>query len=287
MRILIVGKNSYIGEHIREWLIKYEYDVELLDSLSSEWKTFDYSQYTTIVHVAGIVHQPKCKDWNLYKRVNAEMPYEIAKMAKAQGVKQFILFSTMAVYGVEKQMNTNIIDGNTPLNPSGMYGMSKLMAEEKLKTISDDTFDIVIIRPPSVYGYGCRGGYISGFLKIVKIIPIIPQTNDSVRQSFIYIDNLCELIRLTIAYKLKGVFCPQDDKSVSANELLFVMSNILGKKYRSSRFLGVIIQLLKFLPIVNKVYGGVEYSNELSNIEGLKYVIVPFNEGMRITIKGI
>ena len=285
MKILIIGKNSYIGNHISEWLIKDGYDVDQLDSLSSVWKTFDYSQYSTIVHVAGIVHQPRCKDWELYRRVNAEMPIEIAIMAKAQGVKQFILLSTMAIYGIEKKMTTNVINNNTPLIPSGMYGKSKLMAEEGLMELDDELFNVVIVRPPNVYGYGCRGGYIPGFVRIAQLLPIIPQINDSVRQSFIYIDNLCELIRLIIANKLKGIFCPQDDKSVSANELLFIISDILGVKYRSSRILGMIIQLFKFLPIVNKVYGGVEYSRELSSIEGLKYVIVPFNEGMRMTLQ--
>ena len=86
MKVLIIGKNSYIGNHIDEWLSKEGWHVIQLDVLTDDWKTYDYSGYDAIVHVAGIVHQPKCKDWGLYKRVNTDMPITIATMAKEQGV---------------------------------------------------------------------------------------------------------------------------------------------------------------------------------------------------------
>ena len=63
MRILIIGKNSYIGDHIYKWLSDCEWEVAQLDALTDDWKTYDYSHFNVIVHVAGIVHQPKCQDW--------------------------------------------------------------------------------------------------------------------------------------------------------------------------------------------------------------------------------
>ena len=80
------------------------------------------------------------------------------------------------------------------------------------------------------------------------------------------------------------MFCPQDDKSVSANELLRVIAYGIGRKYRSSWLLGLGVRLLHFIPLVNKAYGGVEYSKTLSDIEGMDYVVVPFDEGMRRTV---
>lgn len=218
MCILIIGKNSYIGNHIDEWLSQHGHQVEQLDVLTDEWKTFDYSPYDAIVHVAGIVHQPNCQDWDLYKRVNTDMPISIATMAKEQGVKQYVFFSTMGVYGVGKKLKQNIIDEQTSLNSDSMYGKSKLMAEEGLLKLQDGTFTVAFVRPPSVYGKGCRGGYITGFTSIVRKLPVIPRAYENVKQSFIYIDNLSELVRLVIEKNLKGVFCPQDDKAVSANE---------------------------------------------------------------------
>lgn len=284
MKILIIGKNSYIGNHIDEWLSKHGHQVTQLDVLNDEWKTFNYSPYDAIVHVAGIVHQPKCQDWSLYKRVNTDMPITIATMAKEQGVGQYVFFSTMGVYGAGKRLTPNILDEKTPLAPKGMYGKSKLMAEEGLRKLQDGTFHVAFVRPPSVYGKGCRGGYITGFSSIARRLPVIPRAYENVKQSFIYIDNLSELVKLVIEKNKAGVFCPQDDKSVSANELLQAIVNGIGRKYRSSWLLGLCVRLLHFIPLVKKAYGGVEYARSLSNIDGLKYVIIPFDEGMRRTV---
>ncbi len=284
MNILIIGKNSYIGNHIDEWMKNFRHQVTQLDVLTDEWINFDYSPFDAIVHVAGIVHQPKCQDWELYKRVNADMPIAIAKMAKEQGVKQYVFFSTMGVYGVGKKLTPNIIDEKTPLLADGMYGRSKLMAEEGLMKLQDETFKVVCVRPPSVYGKGCKGDYITGFVNLVRKFPIIPRAYENVRQSFIYIDNLSEFVRLVIEQKLHGAFCPQDDKSVCANELLCAIAKGLGKKYRSSSLLGYGVRLMSFLPIVKKGYGGIEYDKRLSNIQGLDYVVVPFEEGIKRTV---
>lgn len=284
MEVLIIGLNSYIGNHIDEWLTKHGHQVTQLDVLNDEWKTFDYSPYDAIVHVAGIVHRPDCNDWELYKRVNTDMPIAIATMAKEQGVKQYVFFSTMGVYGKGKELRSNIIEGNTPLMADGMYGESKLLAEKGLWMLQNENFCVTCVRPPSVYGKGCRGGYITGFAKIAKLLPVIPRAYEDAKQSFIYIDNLSEMVRLVVEHHLSGAFCPQDDKAVNANELLEAISKGLGIKYRSSRLLGYLLQAVSFIPLVNKAYGGIAYARSLSDIEGLDYVVVPFEEGMRRTV---
>lgn len=284
MNILIIGKDSYIGNHIDEWLTKHESKVAQLDVLTDEWKKFDYSPYDAIVHVAGIVHRPDCQDWELYKKVNTDLPIEIATMAKAQGVKQYIYFSSMAVYGVGKALAPNITDENSKLGSDSMYGKSKLMAEEGLAKLQDGHFSVSFVRPPSVYGKGCRGNYISRFAAMARRLPVIPYAYNDVKQSFIYIDNLAELVRLIIENNLHGPFCPQDDIAVSANELMEAICIGMGKKYRGSKFLGAFVPLFKWLSIVKKAYGGMEYARSLSDIEGKNYVVVPFKEGMKRTV---
>lgn len=285
MKVLLVGKDSYIGNHIEEWLSSKGMKVYQLDVLTEEWKSYDYSEFDSIVHVAGIVHRPDCKDWDLYKRVNTDMPIEIATMAKKQGVRQYVFFSTMGVYGIEKRLYPNTIDKSTPLNASSMYSRSKLLAEKGLCKLQDKSFNVAIIRPPSVYGKGCRGNYIPEFSKVVKKIPIIPLAYQNVKQSMIYIDNLCELVSLVVADNYKGIYCPQDERSVSAVEILDAIAKGLNLKRPHSRVFGIIVRLLSFIDIINKAYGGVEYKNNLSNINGYKYVVVPFVEGMRRTVK--
>ena len=286
MNILIIGKNSYIGNHIDEWLSRYGHKVAQLDVLTEDWKNYDYSPFDAIVHVAGIVHRPDCKDWELYKRVNTDMPVKIATMAKEQGVKQYIYFSTMGVYQANKKLGASVVDETTPLlsNSSSFYGMSKLMAEEALTKLQEKGFSVAFVRPPSVYGKGCKGGYITGFKKIAQILPVIPRAYENACQSFIYIDNLSECVRLIVENHLSGVFCPQDDEIPNANRLLEVICKSIGKTYRSSRLLGICLQLLRFIPLVKKAYGGIEYSRTLSDIPGLDYVVVSFEEGMRRTV---
>lgn len=95
---------------------------------------------------------------------------------------------------------------------------------------------------------------------------------------------MSECVRLIVENHLSGVFCPQDDEIPNANRLLEVICKGIGKTYRSSRLLGICLQLLRFIPLVKKAYGGIEYSRTLSDIPGLDYVVVSFEEGMRRTV---
>ena len=291
MNVLIIGKNSYIGDHIDKWLTKYGHNVEQLDVLTEEWKSFDYSPFDIIVHVAGIVHRPNCRDWDLYKRVNTDMPIAIAKMFKSTSStnKLYVYFSTMGVYEASKKLDGCIINEDTPLldivNSQSFYGKSKLMAEYGLLKMQDDTLDVAFIRPPSVYGKGCKGGYITSFKSIANRLPFIPRAYENAHQSFVHIDNLCECVRLIVEKHLTGVFCPQDDEIPSANRLLEVICQGIGKKYRTSRLLGLGMQFLSFIPLVTKAYGGISYSRTLSDIKGHDYVVMTFAEGMKRSVQ--
>jgi len=284
MKILIVGKDSYIGNHIDEWLTKSGHKVEQLDAIGEGWKSFDYSSFDSIVLVASIVHRPDCKDWELFKKVNTDLPIQVATLAKQQGVKQFVFFSSMAVYGIGKALSPNIVTKESKLHSESMYGKSKLMAEIELAKMQDENFNVAFVRPPSVYGKGCKGNYISRFAMVARKMPIVPRTYEDVKQSFVYIDNLCECIRIIVENKLSGPFCPQDDKSVNTNELLDAIAAGWGKKCHSSKVLGWFVHLITFLPIVKKAYGGMEYAREVSEIPGFDYVVVPFDEGMKRTV---
>lgn len=198
----------------------------------------------------------------------------------------YVFFSTMGVYDAGKQLKPSVVDENTPLLNEGnsMYGKSKLMAEEGLENLQDLNFCVSFMRPPSVYGKGCRGGYITGFMTIARKLPLIPKAYENVGQSFVYIDNLCECVRLIVENHLSGVFCPQDDEIPIANRLLELICKGIGKKYLPSKILGFCLRMVSFVPIVKKAYGGIEYSRTLSEIQGYNYQVVSFEEGMRRTV---
>lgn len=285
-KIVITGKNSYIGTNIKNCLLQSaeRYTVDEVDVTVPEWKNYDFTESDAVVHVAGIVHRPDVNDWNLYEKVNVTLAVNIAEKARAAGVKQFIFFSTMAVFGVGKRLSPNVIDENTPKEPFGMYGRSKLMAEEKLLAMQSEDFKICVVRPPNVYGKDCRGNYISGFTRIVKLLPAIPKAFENVKQSMIHIDNLSEFIKLLIENSSEGVFMPQDEKSVSAVELMQTMSKAMGKEKKVSRFLGLGISIVRFIPAVKKAYGGIEYSTELSDSYFGKYQPISFDQAIEKTL---
>lgn len=284
-KVVITGKGSYIGSHIKEWLEdSNNYDVQEVDVEQEKWRMYDFSGVKTVVHVAGIVHQPHISDWDLYKKVNVDLPIEIANRAKQQGVKQFIFLSTMAVYGGSKRLRKNVISFNTSTNPTDMYGQSKLMAENQLKQMEDKCFKIVIVRPPNVYGKGCKGNYISKFTDIVKKLPVIPDVFIDVKQSMIYIDNLSNFIKLLIDEECAGVYMPQDREPVSTVELIEAISMGINRPLKKSKFMGIGIHILKWLPIIRKAYGGIEYDVGLSQHRDKNYIVIEFEAAIQRTV---
>ena len=161
-RILITGKDSYIGTHFRDHLKQYpdEYDVVELDVRDDSWKEFDFSKFDVVYHVAGLAHStPDESQRDLYYQVNTELTYEIALKAKESAVNQFIFMSSIIVYGRGTIGEDRIITQDTPLTPDNFYGDSKKQAEIKLHTLEDNQFKVVIIRPPMIYGPSSKGNY--------------------------------------------------------------------------------------------------------------------------------
>lgn len=288
MRIVITGKDSYIGNNIQSYIEMMDSSaiITQLDVIDNAWKNFDFAGYDVVIHVAAIVHRKDVADWELYKSVNTDLPIEIAERAKAQGVKQFVFLSTMAVYGYEKtlSLSKSIITKDTELNPTTMYGKSKYLAEVGLQQLETESFHISIVRPPNVYGPGCRGGYIKTYRKITEMLPVIPEAFTSVKQSVIYIDNLSSLIYLLVVRRQHGIFTPQDDKAVSAVEIMECISEILKLKKKRCKILGKMMKLLSFVPLVKKGYGGVAYAKDISQLDDIDYIRITFKEAMERTV---
>jgi UDP-glucose 4-epimerase len=279
-RILITGKNSYIGLRFEEWLAKYpdKYKIGSISLRDGAWKEKDFSDYDVVYHVAGIAHR-KETDGNkeLYYKVNRDLAYEVAKKAKQDGAKQFIFLSTMSVYGLE----SGVIDEHTPLEPKSNYGKSKLQAEELIKPLEDEVFKIAILRPPMIYGKGCKGNY-PRLAKLAKITPIFPDIDN--KRSMIYIDNLSEFARLLIDNEDKGLFFPQNRDYVKTSEMVRLIGEAHGEKIIMTKLFNPLLKLLS-ISIVHKVFGDLVYSKDLS-IFNKNYNIFIFRETIRLTEKG-
>ena len=225
IKVLVTGKNSYIGTSFEKWLLKEpgKYKVDTVDMRTGEWVDKDFSLYDVIFHVAGIAHvssDPKLE--SLYYKVNRDMAVETAKKANAEGVKQFIFMSSIIVYG---DAGRKIIDRHTRPAPSNFYGQSKLQAEEGIRCLGSDEFKIVVLRPPMIYGSGSKGNY-PRLAKLAQTIPAFPDV-DNIR-SMLYIDNLCEFVKIMIDQEESGLFFPQNAEYIKTSEMVRLIAEVHG-----------------------------------------------------------
>ena len=266
-RILITGANSYIGTSFEKWVAQWpeEYHVDNVETRNGEWKEIDFSPYDTIFHVAGIAHQDaKADQEELYYKVNRDLTIEVAQKAKAEGVKQFIFMSSMIVYGASSKIGeTKIITRDTVPEPINFYGNSKLQAEQGILPLQSDGFNVVVIRPPMIYGKDSKGNYPL-LAKFAKITPVFPNIEN--KRSMLHIDNLTEFIRLMIEHSENGVFFPQNREYIKTAEMVKTIADVKGKKiWLTKIFNPVLVGLGGKVNVINKVFGSLFYSQDISS----------------------
>lgn len=268
--ILITGANSYVGDSVAAYLGRWpeKYRVETLDMRGEAWKTVDFSPYDAILHVAGLVHNAKTRDdpaeLSRYEAVNTHLAVETAKKAKREGVGQFLFMSTAGVYGIDGKVGAPvIIDGNTPLNPGNNYGLSKLKAEQGLLPLGEEGFRMVILRPPMIYGRGCKGNYVT-LTKLARKMPVFPRVDN--RRSMLYIENFAEFVRLMVENQEQGIFCPQNDEYTNTSRMVAEIARAHGKKLLLIPGFTWALKLLgRYTDLAEKAFGNWCYDRSLSD----------------------
>lgn len=276
-KILITGVNSYVGNSFEKWVLQYpnKYLVDKISLRDVSWKEKDFSFYDVVLHVAGIAHQKETKEnANLYYKVNRDLAFEIAQKAKVEGVKQFIFLSSMSVYG----MNTGVINFYTQPLPKSNYGKSKFQAEDLIKSLNNDAFKVAILRPPMIYGKGCKGNY-QRLAKVALKSPFFPAIEN--KRSMIYIDNLSELIRLVIDDFFTGLLLPQNKEYVCTSEMVKMIAETHKKNIRITKLFNPILSL-SGNPTLNKVFGDLVYETNLSKYDD-EYKLISFEESIKLT----
>lgn len=281
-KILIVGEGSFIGNAFYNWLSPYRdlYQVSIISSITDEWKNKDFSKYDVILNVAGIAHiKIKASMEPLFYKVNRNLAIAIARKGKKEGVKQYIYLSSMNVYG-----DTNDeINGDTKPNPSNFYGKSKLQADMYLQRLGNQDFKVVSIRPPVVYGKGCKGNFTL-LEKIVKKSFIFPNYPNI--RSMIYIDNLCEFLKLIIDHEERGIFHPQNKDYISTTQLAKLIAKANNKKLYCINWLNPIITFfVKRVRIVNRAFGNDYYAKSLSSYKNFSYCLFNYEESINAMYK--
>ena len=278
-RILIAGANSYIGDSFQAYLKLFPgvYDSKNLDTIDLTPAPEHFQGYDVVFCVAGIAHIKETADnRDLYYKVNRDLVIEMAKCAKAAGVKQFILLSTMAVYG----KTSGHITKQTSPNPMTADAKSKYLADEAIFELEDKDFYFSCLRLPMVYGRSCKGNYQT-LRKVALRFPIFPNYRN--RRSMIYIGNLCEFVRNVIDEQKNGLFFPQNAEYVRTSEMVSLVAELNGRHIRLLRIFNWGISLCRILKIkiINKVFGDLTYERE-NTVDRFS-----FRESIELTEKNI
>jgi UDP-glucose 4-epimerase len=254
MNILITGCNGFVGSALMNYLsnlsnlnvtglsrdkdyisesssrVLYINDLETFDKQSSILNSTD-----VFIHTAGKAHamdkkgSDNSKD---YFSINTDLTTELAKKAASCGVKKFIYLSSTKVFG-NPEPPFVCFNAETPTKPEDPYGKSKLKAELNLMEVSKDTgLDVVIIRPPIIYGPGVKGN-MRMLLKLVNSnFPLPFRSISENKRSMISLDNLVHFIyHCIINHSASGQkFLVSDDHDLSTYEIIALFKKNLGSK---------------------------------------------------------
>ena len=280
-KILITGAGSYVGESVRKYILSTssDFQIDAVDTIGDNWKKVDFSQYDVVYHVAGIAHvnaDPKMEA--LYYKVNRDLTIEVAKHAKAAGVKQFIFMSSQIVFHESQSLKTEVLTAQTKENPNGFYGDSKLQAELGIKPLEDKNFKVCILRPCMIYGPNAKGNF-PRLAKLACKTPVFPCWHN--KRSMLYIDNLAEFVKQAVLRELSGTYYPQNRELADTVEIIRFFAKVAGHRIWITRLLNPFVWLGSFvLQPINKMFATYYYDPEMSKTD-FDYQLVSFEESLR------
>lgn len=260
IRVCITGAGSYIGSHIAAHLAQMPsgFQVAELD-VSQPWDPGLLRGFDAVIHVAGIAHQKETQENQAqYTAVNRDLAIKVSKAAKEAGVRQFVFFSSMSVYG----LTTGHIEAHTQPAPNTAYGQSKWEAEQQLRLLESDAFRVAVLRPPMVYGKGCRGNY-PRLAALAVSLPFFPYVENE--RSMLYISVLCSFVQRLLESGEGGLYFPQNREYVSTAALVKQVAQCHGKRIWLVRGFGWLVKKLTGrVGVVGKVFGSLTYAKEMS-----------------------
>ena len=250
--ILITGASGFIGRHLVSLLQHPPYlpvlalrdpDTETTQASSLTVRKFDLSQdeaqypglfddIDVVIHLAGIAHTDAVSPAE-YQRTNVEGSRRLARQAQLSGVRRLIFLSTVKVHGESTPGTNSFFSEHSPYAPRDDYSQSKLDAENAIKQIcAEGDMEYVIVRTPLVYGPGVK----ANFLKLIKLVSRnvpLPFSGLTNLRSFLYVENLCDLLLKTISLPTcKNQSYLVKDSDLSSPELIKKLSAAIGLQAR-------------------------------------------------------
>ncbi|WP_155877692.1 SDR family oxidoreductase [Desulfuromonas sp. AOP6] len=248
----------------------------------------------TVIHLAARVHvmNESMRDpLAAFQRINVAGTINLAREAVVAGVKRFIFLSTVKINGEETTADQPFTEQDAP-HPQDPYGISKHEAEEGLRLLAEETgLEIVIIRPPLVYGPGVKGNFSSMMHWVAKGIPL-PLGAIHNQRSLVGLDNLIDFIITCIDHPAAAnqTFLVSDGEDLSTTALLRRVGQAMDKP---ARLIPVPMGMLKFgaqllskQAIAQRLCGNLQVDiSKARNVLGWKPP-VGLDEGLRRAVKG-
>ena len=267
------------------------YRIDAVDTMGDNWKKADYTKYDVVFHVAGIAHvnaDPKMEP--LYYKVNCNLTIEVAKHAKAAGVRQFIFMSSQIVFHESQSLKAEVLTAETKPAPNGFYGNSQLQAENGLwnlvknqkenstRSQGGNQMKICILRPCMIYGPNAKGNF-SRLAKLACKTPVFPEWHN--KRSMLYIDNLAEFVKQAIERELEGTFYPQNRELADTVEIVRYFAKEAGHKIWITKLLNPFVWMGSLvLQPINKMFATYYYNPKMSKME-FDYQLVSFEESLK------
>jgi nucleoside-diphosphate-sugar epimerase len=286
MKILVTGATGFVGRYLCRTAIDRHYSVlavvrpssdrsklppatEFLsvDSISSPIPETALRGIDTVIHLAARVHVMKDTSGDplaAHRQINTNATLSLARQAAQQGVKRFIYLSSIKVNGEGSTNLDRPYTENDIPQPSDPYGESKWEAEQGLKQISQETgLEIVIIRPPLVYGSQVKGNF-EQLLRIIQLGLPLPLGSIKNRRSLIYVGNLVDAILSCTDHPAatNQTFLVSDGEDLSTPELIRRLATQIDN-HKSSGVSGAEL----YLPLSNQT-GGLPIPPQLLTLFG-------------------
>lgn len=254
MTIVVTGANGFVGSHLCRALqsqgMAYHAvvrgsaqapacatDVVRLPSLDEQtnWTTALHGA-TTIIHLAARVHQVQDTSTDplqAFRAVNLHATLQLARCARAMGVQRFIFVSTVKVLG-EETAPDRPFRATDPTRPQDAYATSKHEAEQALRALTAGSpMELVIVRPPLVYGPGVRANFASLVRAVRRGVPL-PLARVHNQRSLVGVDNLVSLLLRCAQHPQAGgqTFLVSDGHDLSTPDLVRQLAAALGRPAR-------------------------------------------------------